>query len=127
MNRNSAYLLNAQYNSHDEISPADSNKGFTCQELYALIGDGCDMVEVVELANGMIMILDEEGALKDDKIKNELATELFRQGRTPSEVYKLMLRAEWGDAFYDMDEGNDDVEPDTIYGNVVICHPDMFK
>jgi len=50
---------------------------FKLKQLYALLG--CDMIEVVEIGDtGMIFIIDEEGAIKNEPQLNEFATVLWR-------------------------------------------------
>ena len=41
------------------------NPNETLQELYELIG--CDLVELIQLDRGIIMVVDEEGKLKEIK------------------------------------------------------------
>lgn len=54
-----------------------NKKDFKLKELYALLG--CNYIEVVHIGNtGMIMVIDEEGALADQPQLNEFATILWR-------------------------------------------------
>ena len=83
-----------------EIKPADPKRGFTLEELYALIG--CEMVELVYLDDDRLMLLDEEGKLQDgwQGRVNRPATDLFLKGRAGFDV---------------------------IVGNVVVCNGAEFK
>ena len=55
----------------------ENNQNFELKELYALLE--CDTIEVVYLGDtGMIMIIDEEGALKNEPEFNEFATVMWR-------------------------------------------------
>lgn len=105
-----------------EIKPANGID-FSLEECYTLIG--CEMVEVVSLADGRIMILDEEGKLKDEFELNAKATELFMQGRLSHAEYVSKMKKEYGDNFIDAGMG-DDVLNDSIVGSVIICSPDKF-
>ena len=51
---------------------------FALDELYALIGNGCDMVEILGLPDGKTMWLDEEGKPRKGLRINEKATVLAR-------------------------------------------------
>lgn len=61
------------------VSPRNKRRGFTCEEVYALIG--CDMIERISVRNGAEenMLVDEEAKMKEgwvDRINNK-ATEIF--------------------------------------------------
>lgn len=61
--------------------PKNKKSGFTCAELYALIG--CDLIEHVgPNAKGESLIIDEEGKLKCREV-NEEATQWFRESFGP--------------------------------------------
>jgi hypothetical protein len=105
-----------------EVSPANGND-FTLDECYAHIG--CNMVEVVELSDGRVMILDEEGKLKDEIERNDKATELFMQGRPTHAEYVERMKKEYGNNFIDAGMGDDELG-NTIVGTVIVCSPDMF-
>lgn len=55
-----------------------SEDGYTLAELRAAIGGG--YIDILHLQDGRLMIVDEEGKLKDLPV-NAQATELWRQGR----------------------------------------------
>lgn len=58
-----------------EVKPK-SDKGFTLEEVYALLG--CDMIEAVTTPDfDMVLLIDEEGKFKDNEI-NLLATSLVK-------------------------------------------------
>lgn len=64
-----------------EVTPKDVEHGFKLEELYELIGFGCDIVQVVRLADGKtLMISDEEGKLRVPVVfYNEKATKLLAE------------------------------------------------
>jgi len=69
------------------ILPKDPKRGFAFEgELYELLR--CEMIEVVHLADGRLMLLDEEGKLRRPrKAANEKATKLLHQaGGSPFDV-----------------------------------------
>lgn len=71
--------------TEEEVFPVDKEGGFTLGEMYTLLG--CEMIEVVYLANEKeILIIDEEGKLRKDWLErlNEKATQLFFEGRIPN-------------------------------------------
>ena len=63
--------------TESEVTPKD--KKFTLDELYALIGNGCDMVETLALPGRKTMWLDEEGKYRGGLTVNEKATGLARK------------------------------------------------
>lgn len=79
-----------------EIEPKNGTD-FTLEECYKHIG--CDMVELVNLRDGRILIVDEEGLLKSDFVVNHEASKLARKARAS--------------------EG--------IVGNAILCPEEMFK
>lgn len=82
------------------VTPADGV--FTLHELYALIGNGCDLIEVVYLADRTtVMILDEEGKYRQPlAVRNSKATVLLKEaGGIPGDV---------------------------VLGNVVLASPEEF-
>ena len=83
------------------VSPADPEAGFNLTEVYTLIG--CDMVETVCLTDGRIMLIDEEGKMKDG-----CANKLNPKGT-------LLLFAAGGRA------------DDWICGNALICDDKEFQ
>lgn len=54
-----------------EIEPKDKKEGFQLKELYDLIG--CDLVERVCFSDKECALVDEEGWLKPNPIRNEKA------------------------------------------------------
>ncbi len=54
-----------------EIEVHPKNGKFTLEELYDLIGNGCDLIEVVMTdSHGVTMVVDEEGMLKNKAFIN---------------------------------------------------------
>lgn len=80
------------------IVPANGTD-FKLAELYGSIG--CEMVEVVNLSDGRIMIIDEEGKFNSEKSTNATATKLFLEGRIHA--------------------------GDVIVGNVIVCPSSMLR
>ena len=81
-----------------EVAPKKPRKGFTCAELYELIG--CEIVEPVgPNAKSELMICDEMGKLNGSKV-NQKATDWYWKSFGPYDV---------------------------IVGNVVICDNKQFK
>jgi len=87
--------------TEETVVPADPQTGFSLGELYTLIG--CQMVEAVYLDDGNIMVIDEEGKLRDDFLtrKNRMAT--------------LLLSESGG------------IAGDFITGNALLCSPEEFQ
>ena len=56
-----AFVIHPAGNVH-EITPTDVTRGFTLNELYSAIG--CDLVERVWASDDGMLIVDEEGLLK---------------------------------------------------------------
>jgi hypothetical protein len=104
-----------------EIFPSNGND-FSLQECYDLIE--CSMVEIIELSDGRVMILDEEGKLKDDCEENILATEMFNLGRPSHAEYVAIMKKKYGNNF--IDASMDDERNDMVVGTVIVCSPDMF-
>ena len=74
-----ATLIRATDGSESTVRPK-TTEGFSLQEVYDLIGNGCDIVETVQLNDGRIMLLDEEGKIRNDTlIVNEKATRLLAE------------------------------------------------
>ena len=73
VNKKVGYLIKANGDSC-EITPDDATKGFSLEELYREIG--CDLIQVLNLPSGYIMIVDEEGRLKERPL-NRMASSLY--------------------------------------------------
>lgn len=65
--------------SMQQVVPANPVRGFTLDELYALLG--CEMIETIELAGdlGETMVIDEEGKFNRPRKVNPRATILLHQ------------------------------------------------
>ena len=70
-----AVLINTD-GTEFEVQPANG-ENFTLQEMYDMIG--CSLVQMIYLADGNIMWLDEEGKFKDPVIRNDRATTLLEE------------------------------------------------
>jgi len=123
MEQNKAYLIEENGDIH-EVTPKDSKNGFQLKELYSMLE--CEIVEVIPLANGNIMICNEESKLVDEPVINQKASELYREGRPTAKEYRQQMKAKYGDAFIDLTMGDDKLD-DSVCGHVVVCPPDMFK
>jgi len=106
-----------------EIQPANRTD-FTLQECYELIK--CDMIEIVNLIDGRIMLIDEEGKLKNEFQINEKATELFMKDRQSWSEYVSKMKELYGDKFIFVNTGDDELN-DKIVGIVIVCPPEMFR
>lgn len=84
------------------VKPKDGRTGFTCKELYALIGDGCEMIESVNYRKGYYFICDEEFRLREGW-----------QEKRNKKVNDMIIR----ETGYNWD----------LAGNVVICSEREFK
>lgn len=76
--------------------PAKPSEGYSLEEIYTLVH--CDLIEVIHLHGpfeGLIMIVDEEGALVP-KPRNPIATTIYRisGGDTPIFGNALVCRSE---------------------------------
>jgi Domain of unknown function (DUF3846) len=80
-----------------DVFPKNIVEGFTLEELYELIG--CDVIDIVGIADGQKMVVDDEGHLKRLP-PNLRATAFYQQGRGTG----------WA-----------------IVGNVVLCLPAELK
>lgn len=66
------------------VTPKTARRGFTLAELYKLTE--CQCVQMVPLADGRTMIVDENAKIKAEQPPNNLkATLLFRSGRVPTD------------------------------------------
>jgi hypothetical protein len=93
---NKSYLLKTD-GTKEEIVPQDAGVGFSFRELYPLIG--CTTIELVRLNDGRLLLIDEEGKLKDDAEINQQATTLAA----------------------------DRIGPDVIVGNAVVCDAELIR
>lgn len=117
-----AYLIE-ENGDINPVTPKEPTKGFQLDELYAMLE--CECIEVIKLADGRIMICNEESKLVDEPVINSKATELFREGRPSAKEYRTKMKQQYGDAFIDLSSGDDELD-DSICGHVVVCPPEMF-
>ena len=82
----SAPIFIAGDNSKVENIQPLNGSDFTLKELYNILQ--CDIIQVVPLYDGTIMIIDEEGKLKNDAVPNRLATQLYSIDRMNEERIK---------------------------------------
>lgn len=84
-----------------EVQPKDAKNGFDLQELYDLIGNGCEMIQVIETRDGYC-IFDEEFRVR-----------LYWEDKRNPKANEMLMR----DTGFNYD----------ICGNVIFCSPDEFK
>lgn len=70
-----------------EVTPANG-KDFKLAEMYQHIGNGCDMVQAINLADGRMMWMDEESKLKatPPPANREATVLLAKAGGMPGDV-----------------------------------------
>ena len=113
-----------------EVSP-ENGTDFTIKEVYKLLN--CRIVEVLPLYNGKIMIIDEEGKLRDKIVVNKYATELYHYGKrkmSAEEIVSHYNKLFGGDfAYIDLskESGIPKELADAVAGDVIVCEPEMFK
>jgi len=108
----------------ENIMPAN-NRHFSLSELYKIIN--CELVQVVELYDETIMIIDEEGKLKEKAVINKLATDLYSVNRLDEEDMKQLLEIYQKIGFVVIESENLDFPHNSIIGNVIICHSKYFQ
>lgn len=104
----------------ENITP-QNNSDFTLKELYKLIDT--DIIQVLELYDNTIMIIDEEGKLKDKAEINKLATQLYSVDRmNEAELRKLFdFYQSIGIPVISTLDSDIGFPHNSIVGNVVIC------
>ena len=70
-------LINAFSGNESEVKP--KGKRLTLDEFYSHIGNGCDVIERVGLADNRAMYLDGEGKFRTLQIPNAKATALLAE------------------------------------------------
>lgn len=102
---------------------------FQLDELYELLE--CDMIERITLDEGLIMIIDEEGKLKNDCKINVAATEGYQICYPPvtDKEAAAYYRDRFGEdtAIIDLNEGMDETLKNSIVGNAIVCPESMLK
>jgi hypothetical protein len=75
-------VLIKQDGSSETVKPANQATGFTLDEVYTLIGNGCDIVQMIQLPTGNNMLIDEEAKIRvrpEPMMVNKKATVLLHQ------------------------------------------------
>lgn len=103
-----------------EVQPKNG-EDFTLKELYALLD--CQYIEVINLPDGRIMVVDEEGKLVDEPMRNERATKLAGFVSLPEFVAEMLrLRAGGVNVIMAGPPIDDNTtEVDYIAGDALIC------
>lgn len=117
-----ALLLKAD-GTQKVIMPADPKEGFSLKECYDLMN--CTIIETRQLSDGRTMVIDEEGKFKEDARVNVEATKLYQKGRMSAAEYREKMKAQYGKAFIDMSEGDENA--DDVVGDVIVCPPEYFQ
>lgn len=108
-----------------EIIEAEPKNGkdFQLEEMYELVG--CDTIDMVELADGRWMVVDDDGRLKKLPV-NQKASELYSNGRmTVAETKAAMEEKYKGQGFEVIVMGED--SDYNIVGNALVCEKKMIK
>jgi hypothetical protein len=105
----------------EKIFPSNG-KQFTLSEAYKYLE--CKLVEVIHLADGRIMIVDECAKLSDDWEINLPASELYRQGRLPAHKSQEFFKALEKQGFSFIDAREDTL--DAIAGHAIVCKANEF-
>lgn len=115
-------------NSVEAIMPADPEAGFSLEECYEYLD--CTCITTVGLADGRIMVVDDESKLKDgwEKDINIQATQLYKEGRmtkSEREAYAAALEDKTGMSIIEL---GFDIDPsDSIAGNALVTPKAFFK
>ena len=122
-NSDCGFVLNAKewdlINGHgipEEFYPKNVQDGYTLDELYKKLN--CELIEVVHITDEIIFVIDEEGALKDDREINIYASVLLN--------YKMFLDGVIAE-FPKLNENRRIVFTSPIYGKVLITHTKNLK
>lgn len=108
-----------------EVAPKNG-KNFHLAQLYTLLS--CTTIDILHLADGRIMVLDDEGKLTG-KPRNERATRLVGFASPGQVVAELLrLREEGIEVFWAGEPITDmTVEVDFIAGDVLVCENDEVR
>ncbi len=102
---------------------AENGKDFKLHEVYLLLS--CDCIDTINLADGRVMIIDDEGKLKPDFDVNLKATLLFREGRMNyHEIREYMKSIE--EAGVNVIDARETQGEDYIAGDVLVCSEEEF-
>lgn len=102
-----------------EVQPANG-VSFTLKEAQSIVGG---LVEVVDLPDGRIMIINEEGKLIGLD-RNEAATKL---AELPSALDRWRAKLTWQEQGWTVIDTMDSDEEDYIAGDVLVCKDEEFR
>jgi hypothetical protein len=107
-----------------EVKPDGTD--FKLAQLYTLLS--CSMIEILPLADGLIMVLDEEGKLVE-KPRNERATRIANFVTPKQLMTELLHTRETGIEVIRVGEPITDLSTETDYiaGDVLICADDEVR
>ena len=64
----------------EEVFPKDKKRGFTLEELYALVGGNCRLIEAPgPFKDGRFMVMDEEGKLNGKELNVEASEKFYKE------------------------------------------------
>ncbi len=120
LNTSLPIFISADNQIIENITP-QNNTDFTLKELYKLIDT--DIIQVLELYDNTIMIIDEEGKLKEKAVINKLATQLYSVDRMNEEELKKLFKFYEAIGIPVVSTLDSDIgfPHNSIVGNVVIC------
>jgi hypothetical protein len=107
-----------------EVMPGNG-KDFTLEEMYKHCN--CDCVQFLQLADGRMMICDDEGKLKDDWHVNERASELYMEGRMNPKDYEKMMEARAKRMGFSFHTLGDPEHAHEIAGDALVCPASMIR
>lgn len=102
-----------------QVSPTN-RRDFTLEELHSLVG--CETVEIVSIASGHLMAVDEDGIAKGLEI-NPIATAMYQENRMTFKEAEEHY-AQTCPGFVVVIGGN---QEGNIYGNALVCDKSMIK
>lgn len=108
----------------DFVRPKN-RKDFKINELYSLLS--CTIIQLIDLHDPeLVMIIDENGKLKKNSVRNEKATKIYMEGRLSyTDGVEKLKEMYPGFAVISVDEG--DGLTDVIVGDVLICKRSEIK
>ena len=101
----------------------ENGRDFKLTELYKILS--CNLIDTLQLSDGKIMIIDDEGKLSGDHEVNMTATLLFREGRMNyNELRQYMISLE--ESGISVIDARNVKGEDYIAGDVLICSQEEF-